>query len=104
MEIDPDNIPPRTELGRLLGRQRGREKEAEDVLRCNIRLHPTNPHSYSILAKLYERQKRYPEALQLYETLCERSPGSRYGIAGIDHVKRKLEASESSCTGDSDSQ
>ena len=104
LEIDPDNIPPRTELGRLLGRQRGREKEAEDVLRCNIRLHPTNPHSYSILAKLYERQNRYPEALQLYETLCERSPGNRYGIAGIDRVKQKLEGSESSCTGDSDSQ
>ena len=40
IDYNPTQIPARTELGRLLSRQPGREKEAEDFLREAIRINP----------------------------------------------------------------
>ena len=85
--IDPKNIQSRTELGRLLSRQRGREAEAEKYLLETIGIDPKNLHSRSVLAKLYESMDRLPEAKQLYQELCNIDPGNRFGIEGLSRLK-----------------
>ncbi len=85
--IDSKNIQSRTELGRLLSRQKGREEEAEKFLREVIKIDPKNLHSRSVLAKLYERMDRLPEAMQLYQDLCNIDPGNRFGIDGLSRLK-----------------
>ena len=87
IKIDPKHIQSRTELGRLLSRQKGREEEAEKFLREVIKIDPKNLHSRSVLARLYERMDRLPEAMQLYQDLCNIDPGNRFGIDGLSRLK-----------------
>ncbi len=87
IKIDPKNLHPHTELGRLLSRQKGREEEAEQFLREVIKIDPKNLHSRSVLAKLYESIDRLTEAKQLYRELCNIDPGNRFGIDGLSRLK-----------------
>lgn len=87
IKINQSNIHCRTELGRLLSRQKGREAEAEKFLREAIKIDPKDLHSRSVLAKLYESMNRLPEAKQLYQELCNIDPGNRFGIDGLSRLK-----------------
>ena len=87
IKIDPKNIPSRTELGRLLSRQKGREAEAEKFLLEAIKIDPKNLHPHTVLAKLYESMDRLPEARQLYQELCNIDPGNRFGRDGLSRLK-----------------
>ena len=87
IKINPSNIYCRTELGRLLSRQKGREAEAEKFLREVIKIDPKNLHSRSVLAKLYESMDRLAEAMQLYQELCNIDSGNRFGIDGLSRLK-----------------
>lgn len=53
----PNQIPVRTELGRLLATQRGREKEAENYFREAIAINPQHLHSRTELGRLLAKQK-----------------------------------------------
>ena len=87
IEIDPQNLHPRTELGRLLSRQKGREGEAEKYLREAIEIDPQNLHSRTVLARIYEGMDRKSEASQLYQELCNIDPGNRFGADGLSRLK-----------------
>ena len=54
---DRQQIPARTELGRLLSRQKGREAEAEHFLREILTIDPQNIQSRTELGRLLSRQK-----------------------------------------------
>ena len=63
---NPEQIPARTELGRLLSRQKGREDEAEKFLREVIELNAKDIQSRTELGRLLSRQKgREDEAEKL---------------------------------------
>lgn len=87
IEYNPKQIPARTELGRLLSRQKGREAEAEKYLLETIKIDPKNLHSRTVLAKLYEDMNRLPEAKQLYQEICNIDPGNRFGTEGLARLK-----------------
>ena len=87
IKINQSNIHCRTELGRLLSRQKGREEEAEKFLREVIKIDPKNLHSRSVLAKLYESMDRLPGAKQLYQELCNIDPGNHFGIDGLSRLR-----------------
>ncbi len=53
----PNQIPARTELGRLLAPQSGREKEAEKYFREAIVINPQHLHSRTELGRLLSKQK-----------------------------------------------
>ena len=54
---NPKQLPARTELGRLLSRQKGREAEAEKFLREAIKIDPNHIQSRTELGRLLSRQK-----------------------------------------------
>ena len=56
-EYNPKQIPARTELGRLLSRQKGREAEAEKFLLEAIRIDSKHIQSRTELGRLLSRQK-----------------------------------------------
>ena len=87
IKINQSNIHCRTELGRLLSRQKGREEEAEKFLREAIKIEPKNLHSRLVLAKLYESMDRLPEAKQLYQELCNIDPDNHFGIDGLSRLR-----------------
>ena len=87
LEYNPKQLPARTELGRLLSRQKGREAEAEKFLLEAIKIDPKNLHPHTVLAKLYESMDRLPEARQLYQELCNIDPGNRFGRDGLSRLK-----------------
>lgn len=87
IEYNPKQLPARTELGRLLSRQKGREEEAEKFLLEAIKIDPKNLHPRTVLAKLYEIMDRLPEAKQLYQELCNIDPGNRFGTDGLSRLK-----------------
>ena len=57
LKYNPKELPSRTELGRLLSRQKGREKEAEEYLLEIIKIDPKNIQSRTELGRLLSRQK-----------------------------------------------
>ena len=57
IKTSQSNIHCRTELGRLLSRQKGREAEAEKFLREAIKIDPKNLHPHTELGRLLSRQK-----------------------------------------------
>ncbi len=57
IKINRSNIHCRTELGRLLSRQKGREAEAEQYLREAIKIDPKNLHPHTELGRLLSGQK-----------------------------------------------
>ena len=85
--LNAKDIQSRTELGRLLSRQKGREDEAEQFLREILTIDPRNLHARSVLAQLYEKLDRTPEARKLYRELCEIDPGNRFGREGLARLK-----------------
>ena len=57
IECNPKQLPARTELGRLLSRQKGREAEAERFLLEAIQINPKHIQSRTELGRLLSRQK-----------------------------------------------
>ncbi len=57
IKCNPKDLPARTELGRLLSRQKGREGEAEKYLQEIIEIDPKNIQSRTELGRLLSRQK-----------------------------------------------
>ena len=80
----------RTELGKLLSKQKGREKEAEEVLREVIKIDPRNLHARTVLAKLFEDCNRQIEAVLLYQEVCKYNPGNLYGESGLKRLKKYM--------------
>ena len=87
IEVAPRDIQSRTELGRLLSKQKGREGEAEKFLLEAIEIYPEHLHSRTVLARLYEKMNRLPEAKRLYQELCNIDPGNRFGVEGLSRLK-----------------
>ena len=72
---NPKQIPARTELGRLLSRQKGREAEAEQFLREILTIDPQNIQSRTELGRLLSRQKgREAEAEQFLREILTIDP------------------------------
>ncbi len=57
IKYNPKQLPARTELGRLLSRQKGREAEAENFLREAIKIDPKHIQSRTELGRLLSRQR-----------------------------------------------
>ena len=75
IEYHPDAVPARTELGRLLSRQKGREAEAEKFLREVIKIKTKDIQSRAELGKLLSRQKgREAEAEKFLREIIEIDP------------------------------
>ncbi len=74
IETDPDDIVSRTELGRLLSNQQGREKEAETLLLEVIKKDSLNIMSRTELGKLLAKQPGREKEAETF--LCE--------VIGID--------------------
>lgn len=85
---NPKQLPARTEMGRLLSRQKGREEEAEKYLKEVIEIDPKNLHSRNVLAKLYERMNRLAEARILYQQICEIDPENKFGKDGLSRLEQ----------------
>ncbi|ABK42888.1 Tetratricopeptide TPR_2 repeat protein [Magnetococcus marinus MC-1] len=66
MALDSNNIPPRTELGRLY-MQQGKLEEAEQVLREVIGLDSNDIHVRTELGRLYMQQGKLEEAEQVLQ-------------------------------------
>ncbi len=66
IKIDPKNLHPHTELGRLLSRQKGREEEAEKYLQEAIKIEPRHIQSRTELGRLLSRQKGRKEEAEKY--------------------------------------
>lgn len=86
----PTQLPARTELGKLLSKQKGREKEAEEVLREVIKIDKKDLHARTVLAKLYEDCNRQREAVALYQEVCKYNPGNPYGEQGLERLKKYI--------------
>ena len=76
----------RTELGRLLSKQKGREKEAEEILREVIRIDSKNLHARTVLAKLFEDYNRDTEAIVLYQEVLKYDHGNPFAKRGLDRL------------------
>lgn len=83
----PGQIPARTELGRLLSKQGGREAEAEKYLKEAIEIDPKNLPPKNVLAELYEKLGRLSEAKKLYQEICDIDPENKYGLGGLSRLK-----------------
>ena len=57
IRVDPEDIHSRTELGKLLSKQKGREKEAEEVLRQVLEMSSKDVMARTELGKLLSKQK-----------------------------------------------
>ena len=66
IKINPSDIHCRTELGRLLSRQKGREEEAEKYLLEAIKIEPRDIQSRTELGRLLSRQKGRKEEAEKY--------------------------------------
>lgn len=83
----PKNVPARTELGRLLSKQKGRLNEAEEVLRQVIKIDSRNLHARKVLARLYEDCDRPEDAILLYKEICKYDPDNPYGKSGLARLQ-----------------
>ena len=90
VENYPTALPARTELGKLLSKQKGREKEAEEFLWEVIKIAPKNLHARTVLAELYEDCNRQIEAVKLYQEICKFNPGDPYGEKGLERLKKYI--------------
>ncbi len=71
----PQQLHARTELGKLLSKQKGREKEAEGYLREAVKIDPKNLHPHTELGKLLSRRKgREKEAEELLREAMQIEP------------------------------
>ena len=66
MECDSRNIHSRTELGRLLSKQPGREEEAEQYLKEAIQIEPKHIQSRTELGRLLSKQSGREEEAEEY--------------------------------------
>ncbi len=75
IECNPKQLPVRTELGRLLSRQKGREAEAEKFLREAIQINSKHIQSRTELGRLLSKQKgREAEAEKFLREIIEIAP------------------------------
>ena len=73
----PSQLHARTELGRLLAKQTGRESEAEQFLREAIRIDPKNLHPHTELGRLLAKQTgREEEAEQFLREILIFDPNN----------------------------
>ena len=96
--IDPTNIPPRTELGRLLAGQRGREAEAEEVFRKALDIDPNNIPIRTELGRLLAGQRgREAEAEEVFRKALDIKPNNippRILLAKLYKKQRKFSEAE----------
>jgi Flp pilus assembly protein TadD len=74
IELQPLWPAPHTNLANLYLLQ-GRKKEAADGLQAAISANPKDSSAYLSLALLFERDKDYPNAMQIYERALKENPG-----------------------------
>ena len=74
IELQPLWPAPHTNLANLYLLQ-GRKKEAADGLQAAISANPKDSSAYLSLALLFERDKDYPNAMQVYERALKENPG-----------------------------
>lgn len=96
LDINPQHNRALFNLGNLL-KTRGKEKEAEVLLKDSIRFGPHFADAYSSLASLYAEQKRFAEAKEVYLKGIEKCPDSsdlynNYGVFLVDTGEGELAA------------
>jgi len=72
----PDNAVLRNQLARFLLQDRGREREAEEILRQTLDRDPDNPVAVVELARLLARTRRENEAESLFHQALDQDPGN----------------------------
>lgn len=77
-------------MGKLLSKQKGREKEAVEVLREVIKIDPRDLHARTVLAKLFEDCNRQIEAVLLYQEVCKYNLRNLYGESGLKRLKKYM--------------
>ena len=88
MRIDRNHLQSRTELGRLLSKQPGRQDEAEQCFRKVIEIEKENIPARRELAKLYVSQNRLQETKKLYAEILRLKPNDRWALDGLERVKQ----------------
>lgn len=88
LDINPQHNRALFNLGNLL-KSRGKEEEAEVLLKDSLRFGPHFADAYSSLASIYAEQKRFAEADEVYLTGLENCPDSsdlhnNYGVFLVD--------------------
>lgn len=76
IEIDPYNLPPHTELGRLLERKE-RYAEAEYYLREAMDIDPNHVQSRTVLGRILGKEERLDEAEKVLREAIKKSENSR---------------------------
>lgn len=71
---------------------RKRYVEAEKVLEATI-AKAVHPNTFRILAKAYEREKKYSDAIRIWELQLKKWPDDGPAKANIDRVKKKMSGS-----------
>jgi Flp pilus assembly protein TadD len=89
LEIDRNNVPSRTELGRLFAKQSGRELEAEQYFRDAIRLDKNQVHARNELAILLTNRGDIEEAEKTYRQILKIKPGDKLAIRALENLVRK---------------
>ncbi|KAM9327507.1 protein O-mannosyl-transferase TMTC1 isoform 3-T3 [Pholidichthys leucotaenia] len=94
LDINPQHNRALFNLGNLL-RSRGKETEAEVLLKDSIRFGPHFADAYSSLASLYAEQRRFAEANEVYLKGIENCPDSsdlhnNYGVFLVDTGEGEL--------------
>ncbi len=74
-------------MGRLLSKQKGREKEAEEILREVIKIDSKNLHARTVLARLFEDENRNTEAIKLYREVLKYDHEDSFAKRGLDRLK-----------------
>ncbi|XP_047431445.1 protein O-mannosyl-transferase TMTC1 [Mugil cephalus] len=96
LDINPQHNRALFNLGNLL-KSKGKEKEAEVLLKDSIRFGPHFADAYSSLASLYAEQKRFAEANEVYLKGIENCPDNsdlhnNYGVFLVDTGEGELAA------------
>lgn len=68
---------------------RKRYSEAEQVLEPTLKV-AVHANTFRILAKCYEREKKYAEAIRVWELQIKKWPDDLPAKANIDRVKKKM--------------
>ena len=87
LTLEPENVLLQSLLGRLLSKQLHRRKEAETLLKGIFAKHPKDIQARDILAKMYEKQKRYSEAYALYAEILRMKRRDGRAKEGLERLR-----------------
>lgn len=93
VEMQPLWPAPHTNLANLYLIQ-GRKKEAIEKLQAGINANPKDSSAYLALALLYERDKDYPGAMQVYERALKENPGFWFAANNLAFLIAETNASK----------